>query len=302
VDALRVGSNRLVLSAAALTACLAVLGRARAEGFEARAWRVATDPEGVGTLDGAHAPRSGSVVLALASDFAREPVSKRQAGVSDEPLAHRLSVEPAAVFGLPSMFAVIVRAPFVAHDKGYETSGRALATAGALSPSVGVLVPIARDAATDARVAARAQVAFPVGRQEAFRSDGAVTGRLGLVYGGPVGPVFTLLSGGLELAPSRGYQNATLSNALLAGVGIRVPRAPPVGAVASADARFQTDGSYRPSALASGGLDIRVGGTSVRALGGVGVGETAGTPRFWVGVAWTQSIELFPGFYAPATR
>ncbi|MBI5534509.1 MAG: hypothetical protein HY898_17420 [Deltaproteobacteria bacterium] len=275
---------------------------ARAEGTNARVYRVSTEPTGIGTLDGAHPPTSGTAFLALSSDVLDRPVWSHQAGVRDNPIPYRVTIDPTLTFGLPSSFALMIRAPFIVQDKGFDVEGRSLSRAGGLPLVAGVLVPIARMPGTNARVSARAEVGLPVGRQESFRGDGGLTGRLGLVFGGPVGPLFTVLSGGIQLAPQASYRDASVGNVLMGGIGLRFPDKAPVAVFASMDARFEVPDKYRPSGLASGGLEVRFNQSVIRILGGAGVGDTIATPRSWVGLAWIQSVDLFPGYYDKPIR
>jgi len=284
----------VVVGAAA--AAFSLAAGARAQGLQARIHRMTADASGVGTVDGAHAPESGTVLLGALSDFSRNPLMRGMDGITRDRLQYRLTVEPTAVFGLPSGFAITARVPFTAYDHGWKNDGASLPKSGLLSPSFAVLFPIVRYAPTDTRVSFRAEAYLPAGKQEYYRGEGGFAVRGELLYGGRIGPMFAVLSGGGYLAPTRTLDEATFKHAVLAGAGLRIPDKSAVAVIGSISSRFELEGAKELSALGSGGLELRFGETIIRSMIGSAGGDTPGTPGLWAGFSLQQGIDLFPNY------
>lgn len=291
-----------VAASAALIVCSA--GLARAQGMQARIHRMTSDPDGIGTVDGAHAPAPGTVVAGAGLDLASRPMMLGGDHLLRDRLQYRVALDPSLVFGLPSGFAVSARVPFTMYDHGWRDDGSSISSAGLLSPSFAALIPIARHPTTNARVSARGEVILPAGKQGDYRGEGGFAGRLELVFGGPIGPMHAVLSGGGYLAPDRTLDTAGFGHAVLVGAGIRIPDKSTVSLIGSLSSRFEIEGTKTATALGAGGIDLRFGSTCVRAMIGSGAGDTPGTPEFWMGFSLLQGIELFPGYeyFKPARR
>ena len=269
---------------------------ARAEGLNGRTWQMSMDPGSVGTIRGAHAPAPGTLVMGLSGDYLQNPIAPRQQGIYHDLLQSRFTLEPSLVFGLPKAFAISVRVPIVTYDKGYRTNGQNLDKAGISSPGLGVLIPIMRSATTDTRVSVRGELVLPVGSRADYRQDDGFAGRGELVFGGPIGPIFAVFSGGAWIAPARMLQAARLNDAVIAGAGLRIPDKTPVAAIGSIDVRVEVQGDHNAYGLGAGGLELRLGSTFLRAMAGGGAGDTVTTPKFWMGFSVLQAIELFPDY------
>jgi hypothetical protein len=269
---------------------------ARAEGLSGRTWNLSTDPGGIGTVQGAHAPEQGTVVMGLGADYLRSPISHEHKGIAHDLLQSRLTLEPSLVFGLPSAFSLSIRVPVATYDKGFRTDGAEVDRSGIGSPGIGVLIPLVRSASTDTRVSVRGELVLPVGSQKDYRNDGGFAGRGELVFGGPVGPLFMVFSGGALIAPARMLEAARLNDAIVAGAGVRLPDKSPIALIGSIQARVEIQGDHDAYGLAAGGVELRLGSTFLRGMIGSGAGDTVTTPKFWMGFSILQAIDLFPNY------
>jgi hypothetical protein len=263
---------------------------ARAEGYSARPFRLAVDRESVGTIDGAHAPAAGTLDVAVATDYVRGPLLLTGSDGTQALLSGRWVLEPAITLGLPSAFALYGRLPFAVLDTGIDRTGD-LTTTGLFPPIVGGLVPLHRDPRSNGRLSLRAEATLPMGDSSSFRGDDAMTGRVGLVYGGPLLGAFTVVSAGAVFAPARSeWADPIGGTSVVVGAAARYPAAARMGVVISVDSRVQTAGQNEVIALASGGVDLHIGGASLRALAGAQTDFQSGTTNVWLGLAWIQGV------------
>jgi len=248
---------RIASSTAAALALFVATSAARADGFNARVYRTSSDAYGVGSLDGARAPNAGYIVPSVATDVAVAPVTLDHGGVRDDIVSARWVVEPQLTFGLGSSFGLYARAPFIARDWGNDVYGRPLPASGVLPPSLGVIVPLARDPRNDGRLALRLEAAAPIGTTEEMRGDGDVTGRAAFVYSGRWQRTTMLATVGGQLAPVRGIGEARIGRAITGGYALRVPLSSSLLAFGSVEVRFDVDVADQSSALAGLGLEAR---------------------------------------------
>jgi peptidoglycan-associated lipoprotein len=292
-------SRTIFLAALALHALRSA--PARAEGFDARVFRPSSDPSGIGTLDGAQAPASGSFVASVASDAQLEPVVLHQGTTRTDIVSWRVALEPALTVGLGSGFALYARVPFIAADRGQDVSGATLPEAGLLPPAAGALIPLFHEPRNEGRLAARIEIAAPVGTPEQFRGDGALTGRGSLLYGMNLDRARLLFSIGGQAAPVRGVGDARLGSAGFGGVGLRYPRVSDVAAIASVEVRVDATSPDQSSGLVAGGAELRVGDSCFRILAGAGIHDVIGTPSAMFSLAWVFDPRRPESVAAPPT-
>ncbi len=296
-----VGGRRPLGRLAASVVALASLagGDARADGFDARIFRPSSEADGVGTIDGARAPDPGVVAPSIGSDVSIAPITLGQGSQTNDVINARWVVEPQLSFGVGAGFGVYARAPVVAQDWGREANGASLPGAGVLPPSLGVLVPIVRNPLDDGRFALRAEVAAPIGSTEEFRSDGEVTARGALTYGGYWHKAYVLAAVGGQLAPIRGVGDAQIGRSITGSVGLRIPINAWLSAFGSIDARFDMDFSDQGSALVGLGIEGRRDHSVFRLLGAAGIRDVIGTPRGMIALSWSFDVSRPPAFTQP---
>lgn len=281
-------------------AVVATTATARAEGYSARPFRLALERRGLATIDGAHPPAAGDVELAVGSDYVHGPLLLTGSNGTQALLSGRWTLEPAVAIGLPSAFALYARAPFAVMDNGVDRTND-LTPTGPFPPVVGGLLPIHRDPRSGGRLSLRGELALPLGDASSFRGDDVTTGRLSLVYGGPVMGAFGLLSGGMILGPTRSVGSVQIGGPTVsAAAALRFPAETPVGAVVAFDSRVETIGARRTLGLGTVGVDVRVGDSTLRASVGLESRFTDEAPNVWVGVAWMQRAPIVPARVVPA--
>jgi hypothetical protein len=274
-------------------------GDARADGFDARIFRPSSEADGVGTIDGARAPDSGVVAPSIGSDLSIAPVTLAQGSQTNDVINARWVVEPQLSVGVGANFGIYARAPVVAQDWGHDVNGAPLPGAGVLPPSLGVLVPLLRNPLNDGRFALRAEVAAPLGSTGEFRSDGEVTARGALTYGGYWHQAYVLAAVGGQLAPIRGVGDAQIGHSITAGVALRVPIGPRLSVFGSIDARFDMDFADQGSALVGLGVEAKSGHSIFRLLGAAGIRDVIGTPRGMIALSWSFDASRPPAFMQP---
>jgi hypothetical protein len=274
-------------------------GDARADGFDARIFRPSSEADGVGTIDGARAPDAGVLAPSIGSDLSIAPVTLAQGSQTNDVINARWVVEPQLSFGVGAAFGIYARAPVVAQDWGRDVNGAPLSAGGVLPPSLGLLVPIVRNPLNDGRFALRAEVTAPVGSTEEFRSDGTVTARGALTYGGYWHRAYVLAAVGGQLAPTRGVGDAQIGRAITGSVGLRVPINAWLSAFGSIDARFDVDFVDQASALVALGIEVKSGHSSFRLLGAAGIRDVIGTPRGMIALSWSFDVSRPPAFMQP---
>jgi len=282
---------------ASLVALAALAGRdAHADGFDARLYRPSSEANGIGTVDGAKAPDFGVVAPSIGSDLSIAPVTLSQGSQSNSVIDARFVVEPQVSIGAGSGFGLFARAPLIAGDAGRDVNGATLPGAGVLPPSLGVLVPILRNPLSDGRLAVRAEVAAPVGSMEEFRSDGQITARGSLNYGGYWYRTYVVGFAGGQLAPIRGVGDAQIGRAITGGGGLRYPLTRSLALFGSGEARFDVDLPQQSSGLISLGVEASSGHSVFRLLGSAGIRDVIGTPRAMVSLAWSFDLSKPPSF------
>jgi hypothetical protein len=259
---------------------------ARAEGYNARPFRLALDPRGIGTIDGAHAPERGTATLAVGSDYLHGPLLLTGSSGTEALLRGRWVLEPALSVGLSSGFALFARAPFAVADSAIDRDG-ALTPAGPFPPVLGGLVPLYRDPFTGSRLSLRAEMGLPIGDPASFRGDRTLTARPSLVYGGKLLGAFAVVSAGAWFGPTR---EAVGGTSVTAGVGARFPADGALAASFSLDGRVEQSG--RAHAALGGGIDVRIEGGSLRLM--VGLQHHPGPDLLnpWAGIAWVQDLAV----------
>lgn len=291
------------VTGASLVALLAVLTvappLAAADGFDARVFRPTPDPAGIGTLDGARAPESSTLVASVESDAQLRPIVYDQGTAQTNILRERVVIEPALMLGLGSGFAAYARAPFIAHDSGVSASSEPLSSGGIGSPSVGAVVPLGYTPVIDARASLRGEITVPVGPPDQFRGEPSWSGRVSLDADAVVHDVGVLLDGGVHLAPTRGIGDAQLGNAVIAGAGVRYPARAAVSVIASFETRLDLHaGSF--CALGGAGLEFHLAATGVRVFAAAGIHDIIGTPTALFSLALLEPIRLGPSSSPPS--
>lgn len=300
-DAVRNHRSPVRLAASMVAAALASLagGDARADGFDARIYRPSSETDGVGTIDGARAPDAGVIAPSIGSDLSVSPVTLAQGSQSSSVVDARWVVEPQLSFGVGASFGLYVRAPVVAGDWGRDANGAPLSSTGILPPSLGVLVPIVRNPLNDGRLALRAEVTAPLGSMDEFRSDGQVTARAALTYGGYWHHAYVLAAVAGQLAPVRGIGDAQIGRAVTGSFGMRVPVNAWLSTFGSIEARFDVDFPDQGSALIGVGLEAKSGRSIFRLLGAAGIRDVIGTPRAMIALSWSFDVNRPPAFMQP---
>ena len=289
-------AQRLRRIAASVLALTSFGGDAHADGFDARIYRPSSEANGVGTIDGARAPDPGVVAPSIASDISVAPVTLEQGAQTNSVIQARWVVEPQLSVGIGSSFGVYARTPIIAGDWGRDVNGAPLPTSGLLPPSLGILIPITRNPLNDGRFALRAEVAAPIGSTEEFRSDGQVTARGALTYGGYWHRAYVLASAGGQLAPIRGVGDAQIGRAVTGGIALRLPVTAWIAAFGSIDTRFDVDIPGQSSGLVSLGAEVKSGHSIFRLLGSAGIRDVIGTPRAMISLAWSFDVSSPPAF------
>jgi hypothetical protein len=285
---------------AGLLTLASLAGRdARADGFDARIFRPSSEANGIGTIDGARAPDFGIVAPSVASDLSVAPVTVDEGAQRNSVIDARWVVEPEISIGAGSSFGLFARVPVITGDAGRDVNGAALPASGILPPSLGVIVPILRNPLNDGRLVLRAEVAAPVGSMEEFRSDGQITARGSLNYGGYWHGAYALAFAGGQLAPMRGVGDAQLGRSINGGASLRFPLNQSLALFGSGEARFDVDFTEQASGLVSLGVQATSGHSVFRLLGGLGIRDVIGTPRAMISLSWSFDMSLPPTFMYP---
>jgi hypothetical protein len=272
---------------------------AHADGFDARIFRPSSEANGIGTIDGARAPDFGVVAPSIASDLSVAPVTVDEGAQRNSVIDARWVVEPELAIGAGSSFGLFARVPVITGDAGRDANGAALPASGILPPALGMIVPILRNPLNDGRLVLRAEVAAPVGSMEEFRSDGQITARGSLNYGGYWHRAFALAFAGGQLAPMRGVGDAQLGRSINGGASLRYPLTESLALFGSGEARFDVDFTEQASGLISLGVQATSGHNVFRLLGGLGIRDVIGTPRAMISLAWSFDMSRPPTFMDP---
>jgi hypothetical protein len=282
-----------VASAALVFACGAWAAPAAAEGYDGRTMRLSLDRGGVGTVDGATPPPSGVVDFAVGSDLVTGPLLLTGSNGTQVLFSARTTIEPSLTIGLPSDFAIYVRAPFAVYDLGADPQSQ-LTSSGPYPPSAALLVPLMRDPFTDSRLGLRAEAGLPIGDPASFRGDGGLTARFSAIYQGPVWDAQAIASGGLLLSPELTALNGTTQGgySIFTGFALKFPREGKVTAITSVEGQVEVVGTNTSFGFAGGGLDFNMGSGTVRAMAGAQYHFDGTEPNGWFGLAFMERVTV----------
>lgn len=283
--------RRCLVGVAAASWVFGHAGLARAEGFSGRLFHVATDPRGVGTVEAAHGPDAGSLVMGLTTDFMRGPLTLVGSNGSAARVASRLVSEASFHAGLGSRFTLSGRVPIAVFEDTVDALGPT-PSPGALPPAASLTVPLYREPFSDGQVAVRGEVEFPLGDSEAFRGNSAFTAAPSLVYSTPFGPIFGVVSAGARFAPTRVTGPAGFGTAITVDAATRWPAQSRFALAFSGNARIQADAPNDGFWLGAAGGEGRFGDLSLRVLGGAHGVFSNGAPTAWVGFAVTYAFRV----------